>query len=171
MLNITPAPLRTRPHRLPRACYRGHVIVATTACIEDRKLLFTEAGVVAACVELLSWAAPRFQCTVPIYCFMPEHLHLLLRGASSTADAWAAMAAFKQRSGFWMAANRLESKWQKDYWDHIVRRDEDLRAHIRYIANNPVRRGLAAEWDEYPFTGAIGHDMRELVEGEGWPNS
>ncbi len=159
------APRRARPHRLPRECYRGHVVVAITACIEDRKPLFTDASPVRACVERLRLAANRFECTVPIYCFMPEHLHLLLRGTSVAADAWAAMASFKQQSGFWIAAHHLDVRWQKDYWDHLVRRAEDVRALIRYIANNPVRRGLAEEWDEYPFTGSIGHDLYDLVEG------
>lgn len=157
--------MRARPHRLPPECYRGHVIVAVTACIRDRKALFTDAAAVRACLKCLSLASNRFACTVPIYCFMPEHLHLLLRGTSSTADTWAAMASFKQRSGFWIAANRPEFGWQKDYWDHVVRRDEDVRAQVRYIANNPVRRRLATDWDEYPFTGSIGHDLRGLVEG------
>ena len=159
--------MRERPHRLPRECYRGHIVVAITACIQDGKALFTDALAVRACVEGLRLASNHFECTVPIYCFMPDHLHLLLRGTSFEAHAWAAMASFKQRSGFWIAANRPELSWQKDYWDHIVRRDEDVRAQIRYIADNPVRRGLATEWDEYRFTGSIGHDVHELVEGAG----
>jgi putative transposase len=142
-------------------------VVAITACIQDRKPLFTDPGAVCACVDALSRAATHFECTVPIYCFMPEHLHLLLRGSSVAADARAAMASFKQRSGFWIAANRWELSWQKDFWDHVVRRAADVRAHIRYIANNPVRRGLATQWDEYPFTGSVGHDVHELVEGAG----
>ena len=159
--------MRAKPHRLPRECYRGHVVVAITACIQDRTPLFTDAAAVRACVDALGLAATTFDCTVPIYCFMPDHLHLLLRGTSVPADAWAAMASFKQRSGFWIAATRPALRWQKDYWDHVVRRNEDVRALIRYIADNPVRRGLAATWDEYPFTGAIGHDVHEVVESAG----
>jgi len=165
--NTQPNVRRQRPHRLPRACYRGHVVVAITACIHDGTPLFTDAFAVRAGVEALVLASNRFACTVPIYCFMPEHLHLLLRGTSVDADAWAAMASFKQRSGFWIAANRPECSWQKDYWDHVVRRDEDLRAHVRYIADNPVRRGLVTQWDAYPFTGSIGHELHEVVEGAG----
>jgi putative transposase len=159
--------MRATPHRLPRECYRGPVVVAITACVEDREPLYADAVAVRAGVDALTVASTHFECTVPIYCFMPEHLHLLLRGTSVTADTWAAIASFKQRSGFWIAANRPEFSWQKDYWDHVVRRDEDVRAQIRYIANNPVRRGLVNQWDEYPFTGSIGHDVRELVEGAG----
>src|SRR5206468_12443692 len=125
------------------------------------------ADVVRKCVADLQLAANRFKCTVPIYCFMPEHVHLLLRGTRLDADTWAAMAAFKQRSGFWIAANRPEFSWQKDYWDHVVRRSEGVRALVRYIAENPVRRGLVTQWDEYPFTGSIGYEVRELIEGAG----
>jgi len=159
--------MRAKPHRLPRECYLGRVVVAITACIQDRTPLFTDAAAVRACVAGLSLAATHFECTVPIYCFMPEHLHLLLRGARVTADAWAAMASFKQRSGFWIAATRPGRRWQKDYWDHVVRRDDDLRALVRYIADNPVRRGLATAWDAYPFTGSIGHDVHAVVAGTG----
>ena len=161
------APVREKPHRLPRACYLGQVVVAITACIRHGRPLFTDAITVSASLDALRLAATRFECSVPIYCFMPEHLHLILRGTSLGADTWAAMASFKQRSGFWIAAHHPQFDWQKDYWDHVIRRDEDLRAQIRYIAENPVRRGLATRWEEYPFTGSIGHDSRELVEGAG----
>ena len=43
--------------------------------------------------------------------------------------------------------------------------DEDWRALVRYIANNPVRGGLVEQWDEYPFTGSIGYDLHAIIEG------
>jgi REP-associated tyrosine transposase len=141
------------------------VVVAITACVQDAKFLFSDAIVVDACVYSLRAATNRFECTVPVYCFMPEHLHLVIRGASPVADTWAAMTAFKQRSGFWIARHRADFAWQKDFWDHIVRGDEDLYAQIRYIAENPVRRGLVEHWNEYPFTGSLGHDLRRLLQG------
>jgi len=116
---------------------------------------------------VLTSTSARFACTVPIYCFMPDHLHLLLRGMGDEADAWAAMASFKQRTGFWIASNRPAFWWQKDYWDHIVRPHEDVRGLLRYIAENPVRRGLVAQWRDYPFTGSIGYELSALVDGVG----
>lgn len=155
------------PHRLPRNSYCGHVVVAITACIRERRPLFNQADAVNACIEALRIAVKRSECTVPIYCFMPEHLHLVLRGTSGVADAWAALAAFKQRSGFWIAGHYPEHSWQKDFWDHVMRGSEDVRAHICYVANNPVRRGLVTEWNAYPFTGSIGHDVQAMLEGSG----
>jgi putative transposase len=141
------------------------VLVAITACIRDGRPLFANAITVNASLHALRLATAHFECSVPIYCFMPEHLHLIVRGSSPDADTWAAITSFKQRSGFWIAAHHPQFHWQKDYWDHVIRRDEDLRAQIRYIADNPVRRGLVTRWEEYPFTGSIGHDARQLVEG------
>src|SRR5207249_1909214 len=103
-------------------------------------------------------------CIVPIYCFMPEHLHVVLQGIHQRADTWLTMVRFKQKTGFWFGSHRPEVKWQKDFHDHIVRIDDDLGAHIRYIMNNPVRRGLVKTWDEYPFTGTIGVDMALVIQ-------
>lgn len=160
-------PVRERPHRLPHESYRGNVLVAITACVKDGEPLFANPIAVDACTSCLRAATSRFACTVPVYCFMPEHLHVILRGAAPVADAWAAMAAFKQRSGFWIANHFAGFAWQKDFWDHIVRGDEDLRAQIRYVAENLVRRGLVRRWDQYPFTGSFGHDLHLLLREAG----
>ena len=53
--------------------------------------------------------------------------------------------------------------WQSDFYDHIFRRDESFANQIRYIANNPVRRGLVENWEHYPCTGSIGFNLKELL--------
>jgi REP element-mobilizing transposase RayT len=49
--------------------------------------------------------------------------------------------------------------WQDEPWDHELRRDESLAEKIDYVCLNPVRAGLAATPDEYPWL------WREWVEG------
>jgi putative transposase len=156
--------IREKPHRLPRLCYRGAVTVSITACICDRRPVFTRVTVVNPFVELLRRGSEMCSCRVLIYCFMPDHLHLVLQGENADADTWRAMVHFKQHSGFWLRQHRPAIRWQKDFHDHIVRAEEDLRAHVRYIAENPVRKGLVEEWQAYPFTGAIGCDLAAVLE-------
>ena len=156
-------PPREKPHRLPRASYCGDVTVAITACLANRNPLFVDPNAIAAMLDILRSVAKRHQCTVPVYCFMPEHVHLMLSGQSRESDTWQAMIDFKQASGFWLKQHAPGVFWQKDFYDHIVRRKEDLGAQIRYIAGNPVRRGLVADWRDYPHTGAIGIDLREVI--------
>ncbi|HVM98429.1 MAG TPA: hypothetical protein VMT89_18690, partial [Candidatus Acidoferrales bacterium] len=52
-----------RSHRLDREAYRGEVIVSITACVKDRRELFTDRVPVDACVHSLCQAALRFECT------------------------------------------------------------------------------------------------------------
>jgi len=36
-----------------------------------------------------------------------------------------------------------------------LRKEEDLEETSKYIVNNPVRRGIVKEWDQYPFSGYL----------------
>jgi REP element-mobilizing transposase RayT len=87
---------------------------------------------------------------------MPDHVHLLLLG-TDRADIIAFVRDFKQRSGF--ACNRLLQQrgafWQKSYYDHVLRGEEDIESVAKYIWGNPVRAGLVDEVSRYPFSGSF----------------
>ena len=155
--------VREKKHRLPREAYKGRVTVSFTACIEERRTPFRDSAIVNVFLEKLAVAAHANQCSVLIYCFMPDHLHVMTHGLDDSADAWQMMVAFKQQTGFWFAQQGHLFRWQKDFHDHVIRASEDLGAHIRYVANNPVRRALVADWREYPFIGAIGVELNTVM--------
>jgi len=47
-------------------------------------------------------------------------------------------------------------KWQRDFFDQRLRRDESLEQKATYILQNPVRAGLVGSADDWPFrTGAM----------------
>lgn len=155
--------IRERKHRLPREAYQGEIEASITVCVADRLNLFVNPEVVAAFIEMLREVAARRSCVVPVYCFMPDHLHLVLQGTSPEADLWAAAKEFKQRSGYWLHEQKEGFCWQKDFHDHLLRPGEDLAAHVRYVADNPCRKGLAATWEEYPYTGSIGCILGDVL--------
>ena len=161
----TKGSIREKPHRLPREYYQGEVTVAYTACISDRQTLFQKASVVKAFVSILQSVVERNDCIVLIYCFMPDHLHLIINGLCEQADTWKAMVNFKQQSGYWLRKNHPSIRWQKGFYDHIIRKSEDMVAQVMYIAENPVRKGLVVKWDKYPRTGTIGIDFKTVLEG------
>lgn len=86
------------------------------------------------------------------YCFMPDHLHLLLE-AKEGANLIRFMKTFKQTSAYHYRRTFHQPLWQKGYYDHILRKEEDVRGVARYIFENPVRAGLVASPDDYPFLG------------------
>lgn len=87
---------------------------------------------------------------------MPDHIHLLLT-PSAACDVVTFVAQVKnlvQREAWRLGVpGRL---WQVSFWDHFLRRDESLSATVTYVLENPVRRGLAQEWSEYPYCGMLG---------------
>ena len=82
-------------------------------------------------------------------CLMPDHLHWILSDASQALET---IRGFKSLSTHiaWRAG--IQGKlWQRSFWDHVIRRDEDLCQVARYITQNPVRANLAAEASHYPY--------------------
>jgi len=64
-----------------------------------------------------------------------------------------------------MMSNQSDIKWQKDFYDHVIRRHEDITNQIKYILDNPVRKRLVSSWQEYPFKGSIGCKIEDVLNG------
>jgi putative transposase len=155
--------VREKKHRLPRRAYVGEQLVAVTACIEHRNRPFEVPELTGAFISELRTALEFHDCLAPIYCFMPDHLHLIVKGTKETSDTRAAVEKFKQKTGWWFKQNLPTVCWQEDFYDHIIRNSEDHRAQFQYIAANPMRAGLSKHQFDYPFTGSIGYDLEELL--------
>jgi putative transposase len=157
-----PQSFRRKHNRLPLEVYQGPSAYSITTTVKGRRPVFRRADVVALCMDKLRDAAGKTGFDVVAYCFMPDHLHLLVRTCENT-DLVAFVRLFKQLSGY--AYRRLtgdpEVRWQKSYYDHVLRRDEDLHAAARYVWGNPVRAGLVENAQDYPYSGS-------LTIGEAW---
>lgn len=158
-------PIREKNHRLDRELYKGIVSVSFTLCIVGKKQAFIEPVIIKTFTDLLAVEAKKTSCKIPVFCFMPDHLHLLIEGTSSDADTWKTIVDFKQKSGFWLASNRPGIKWQKDFYDHIIRSDEKIAVQARYILDNPTRKGIVQHWQDYPYNGSIGYALNEVLNG------
>jgi putative transposase len=74
---------------------------------------------------------------------MPDHLHWLFQlGSSLTLSD--VVKALKARSA--QRINRELARhgavWQRAYFDHSIRHEEDLRNHARYLIANPLRKAI-----------------------------
>ena len=97
----------------------------------------------------------------PAICILPDHLHAiwsLPRGDHDFARRWSLI-----KSGFSRglpAAPRTLSKmvkrekgiWQRRYWEHAIRDDQDLSRHIDYIHFNPVKHRLVPSVCQWPHS-------------------
>lgn len=151
--------IREKKHRLPRQCYGGFVCAAFTANIFNRRTPFLSTEVVRRFETILLEELTKYHCSTYAYVFMPDHVHIIIAGESETSSILDCVNMFKQRTGYWFYKNLREIRWQKDYYDHIIRSERDLSNQVRYILLNPVRAGLVKTWTSYPFKGSTKYDL------------
>ncbi|MCX5815899.1 MAG: transposase [Proteobacteria bacterium] len=155
---------KEKPHRLSKELYIGQISAAFTLCLKDRVQGFIHSDLANSFIVILSSVVSEKGCIVPVYCFMPDHQHIIITGKNHDADVLKAVVSYKHRTGYFMSKNKLNIQWQKDYYDHIIRNDENLAVQIKYILDNPVRKGLVQSWKEYPFKGSIGCRLEDVLE-------
>jgi putative transposase len=54
--------------------------------------------------------------------------------------------------------NRLKRTgklWQRGFYDHALRKDEDVLKLARYIVANPIRAGIINKIGDYPLWDAV----------------
>jgi putative transposase len=109
-----------------------------------------------AIVDILVEDQSRQNCAVFTYCLMPDHLHFLVSPGQDGISVLAFTDQFKGKTTnrSWQAGWQGKL-WQPRYYDHIVRAEEDSLAIAEYILNNPVRKGLVARAEEWPWGGTV----------------
>jgi hypothetical protein len=98
------------------------------------------------------------------YCFMPDHLHLLVESLTENADLRRFISAAKQMTGYTFSRAAGQRLWQMGFYDHVLRDDEKTVAVVRYILANPIRAGLATAIGGYPFAGSDVLSVQEICE-------
>jgi len=146
---------RRKPNRLDRAVYSVPYAFSLTIVTEGREPVFQQQRFADRGMWALKRAAERNDIAVLAYCFMPDHLHLLVHLKTPGSSVIEFARYFKQLSGYHYKHETGNQLWQKSYYDHAVRLEEDVRRVAQYIFENPVRAGLAASVNEYPHTGSL----------------
>lgn len=143
--------------------YRGRIRATFTICTEKKAELLTGDKIVGEFIERLRIANKKYQIINWCYVFMPDHIHILNEGKAETSDLLKGMNLFKQHCGYYLSKNRVGIGLQKDYYDHIHRKEEDLRKQVQYILENPVRRGLVMQWQDYKYKGSLNYNLLDLL--------
>jgi putative transposase len=143
------------PQRLKGFSYLGFYRYSLRFCTDDRRPLF-ESGPVVDLVKAQIVRSASEECFAVIaYCFMPDHLHLLVEGQAEDSDGKRFIARSKQYSGFYYAREFGSRLWQRYGFERVVRDNEQTLTVARYILENPVRAGLVKTIEEYPFSGSF----------------
>jgi len=102
------------------------------------------------------------------YVGMPEHVHLLVSEPElvtlSLATAVQALKLSVVRRARHVDGSPVERLWQRRYYDHNVRSYTSFLGKLRYLHNNPVKRGLVQRPEDWRWSSA-----RHYLSGEVGP--
>src|SRR3954453_21308361 len=88
-----------RPLQLDPRLYVGPLRICVTMCTFERRVHFTDALIVDAVRCELLRTADDYRVEIVAYCFMPDHLHLLIEGIAADSDLLKFIRRFRQRRG------------------------------------------------------------------------
>lgn len=105
------------------------------------------------------------------YVLMPSHVHLFFELGNERLKP--ALEGFKDWTGS-RAARILrfdqERVWQKEWFDHWSRSDDEDERIVEYIRQNPVKAGLVADFSQWAYGSwgslAAGLRAQRLMQGQ-----
>ena len=108
------------------------------------------------------YARNRYPFTINAIVVLPEHLHTIWTLPADDSDfalRWRLLKAAFSRA-LPRAEPRSDSRrskhergiWQRCYWEHLIRDEADYSKHVDYIHINPVKHGLVARVEDWPYS-------------------
>ena len=88
------------------------------------------------------------------FVIMPDHVHCFVRNSSEiTLGRYVGMMKqYLSRKGI---GGTSRPHWQEGFFDHLLRSNECYSQKWNYVRENPVRKGLVAAAEDWPYQGEI----------------
>jgi putative transposase len=123
----------------------------------------------------------RFPFTIDSVCLLPEHLHtiwIMPDGDANYSLRWKEIKRLFTRGYLEQVGpgeNRNDSRksrgeaaiWQRRFWEHTIRDQEDLNHHRDYLHYNPVKQGLVKSVADWPWSSFHRYLRRGYYEAGG----
>ena len=105
-------------------------------------------------------AAPiRHGWRVGRYVVMPDHIHFFCApgGERESVSLSQFVGRLKQGTAraFLPQLGLAAPLWQREFFDHVLRSNENYDGKWRYVFENPVRAGLVGRPDDWAFAGEV----------------
>ena len=158
----------SRPERLKAFDYLGPHRYFLTFCTDRRHQAFVDRAPVELVHTQILRTSTLTAFAITAYCYMPDHLHLLVEGLENRSDCREFISKAKQYSGFYYARLTSRRLWQRYSYERTLRDEEATEGVVRYILENPIRAGMVQSPEEYPFSGSSRYTISEMSDAVQW---
>ena len=117
-------------------------------------------------IDVLEGSRSRLGFLLCGHVLMPDHWHALI-GVADPLTISQVIHGVKK-----LSARRLHERrgtagpvWQHQFWDRFVRHAEEFNQRPDYMHQNPVRRGLVAKPDEWPWSSYNNFALQKAAVG------
>jgi len=139
--------------KLKHIFIKDYPYVVTTVTL-DREPILKESRAANAVVEAILFGKRRQWYYLLSFVIMPDHMHLVIiprdKNISQCMKSVKGFSARRINSMF----DRRGSVWQNGFYDYILDDEEKVLSRMRYVENNPVRKGIVTNTEDYGYSSA-----------------
>ena len=132
--------------RVPPPWVRPGELFFVTVCCQRRGVnVLAREEIARSLFDALEAYVAAGRWYVRLMVLMPDHLHALM-AVPAEEDLQRVVRSWKR-----FLARTVTIEWQRDFFDHRLRNDESCEEKSAYIRDNPVRAGLVARPEDWPY--------------------
>ena len=131
-----------------------------------RRPIFSDLEAIDLLRKSFRYTMDRMPFNIIASAILPDHMHFiwsLPQESSDFSTRWRMIKSHFSRNWHGRKTSEVVSRqnkgevdvWQRRFWEHLIRDEQDLSKHIEYIHYNPVKHGLVkspADWQFSSFS-------------------
>ena len=134
-------------------------VFITIVTAKRRKILLKNIQILR---EAFKRTIQSFNYEIYAICILPEHIHMIIKPYDIN-DYPKIIYSMKYYFSKYINVEKIslsESKikkgekgvWQRRYWEHTIRNEQDFYRHLDYIHYNPIKHNLVKSSKDYKYT-------------------
>jgi len=142
-------PTRKRlPHDVPLWLDSGREDYFITVCCRERgRNQLANTIVAPALIDTIRHRNEGHIWYAHLAVIMPDHMHMIVTFGRFDTRTQIVISKWKE----WTTKS-LGIRWQRDFFEHRLRKEEGFREKANYVLANPVRAGLVEHAENWPYT-------------------
>jgi putative transposase len=133
------------PHNVPLWVKSGEIYFITICTAPKGRNQLCRPELATWLMESMQFVQSRGDWWIYLVLLMPDHLHALMNFAREPGI----LKSISQWKRYVSRERKIQ--WQKSFFEHRLRNDDEKLEKAMYIRMNPVRAGLVTHTDEWMF--------------------
>lgn len=134
----------------------------TTSNAVNRELIFADNKAADILLEAILFGRRQHWYYLLSFVIMPDHMHfIIIPKDKNISGSMKSIKGFSSRK-INEVLGRKGTLWQSGFYDYMLDNDEKVLSRIKYIEENPLRKGLVTTPEDYIYSSAKYRDETDF---------